>query len=76
MTGAGKRRSIARMAILRALASVIARLFNAIFGGINAPSDDHRPDIDGRRDSGDMGYERAALQAKMQDQNGPGGTDG
>ena len=64
------------MFVFRALASAIARFFNLIFGGINPPSDSHPPDIDGRRDSGDMGYERAALEAKMQDQIGPGGTPG
>ena len=64
------------MFILRALRSAIGRVLNAIFGDINPPSRSHPPDIDGRRDSGDMGYERAALEAKMRDAIGPGGPEG
>jgi hypothetical protein len=75
LTGAGARRRIAGMSIFRALKSGLARLLGIIFD-INPPSDSHPPDIDGRRDSGDMGYQRAALEAKMRDQVGPGGTPG
>ncbi len=64
------------MGILSAIAKATGRLFNMIFGVITPPNTSRPPDIDGRRDSGDMSYDRAALEAKMQDRIGPGGTPG
>jgi hypothetical protein len=64
------------MSLLRQIASALARLFNWVFGGIRPPEVSHPPDVDGRRDSGDLSFDRAVLEAKMRDQVGPGGTPG
>jgi hypothetical protein len=64
------------MSLVRRIASALARLVNWFFGGIMPPEGSRPPDVDGRRDSGDLSYDRAVLEAKMQDQVGPGGTPG